>query len=244
MRPILISVLIVLAGAANLRAQRYNFKVYGEEEGLKNLVVQTILQDRAGFLWVGTQNGLYRYDGNRFVAFSKSEGLPNARVEALHESVDGTLWVGTRFGLARRIGDRFEPMAMNVAQGIASRSGIASDATGKLYLATERGLVTGTPTGGAIQFALIPSPHANQKPEEANSVYVDPEGSVWYGCGTSLLPARARESARRGSRIGPASRVLERDHWRSRGQPVDPQRSSPLCSTGERAAFPPAHRPP
>jgi signal transduction histidine kinase/ligand-binding sensor domain-containing protein/ActR/RegA family two-component response regulator len=186
LRPILISVLIVLAGAPNLRAQRYNFKVYGEEEGLKNLVVQTILQDRAGFLWVGTQNGLYRYDGNRFVAFSKSEGLPNARVEALHESVDGTLWVGTRFGLARRVGDRFEPMAMNVAQGVASRSGIASDATGKLYLATERGLVTGTPTGGAIQFALIPSPHANQKPEEATSVYVDPKGSVWYGCGTSL----------------------------------------------------------
>ncbi len=187
MRPILIAVLIAVAGAANLRAQRYNFKVYGEEEGLKNLVVQTILQDRAGFFWVGTQNGLYRYDGSRFVAFSKSEGLPNARVEALHESVDGSLWVGTRFGLARRKGDRFEPIAMNVAQGVVSRSGIASDATGKLYLATERGLVTGTPTGGAMQFALIPSPQREyEKPEEATSVYVDPKGSVWYGCGTGL----------------------------------------------------------
>jgi signal transduction histidine kinase/ligand-binding sensor domain-containing protein/ActR/RegA family two-component response regulator len=189
-RPILIAVLIVLTGAANLRAQRYNFKVYGEEEGLQNLVVQTILQDRAGFLWVGTQNGLYRYDGNRFVAFSKSEGLPNARVEALHESVDGTLWAGTRLGLARRKGDRFEPVAMNVAQGVVSRSGIASDATGKLYLATERGLVTGTPSNGSLQFALVASPHANanttEKPEEATSVYVDPKGSVWYGCGTGL----------------------------------------------------------
>src|SRR3984957_19884366 len=92
--------------------QRYNFNFYGEEEGLQNLAVQVVLQDRAGFLWVGTQNGLYRYDGSRFVGFGKAEGLPGARIESLHESIDGTLWVGTRVGLARRKGEQFEIVPM------------------------------------------------------------------------------------------------------------------------------------
>src|SRR5580698_947132 len=101
-------IVVTLLTISALSGLRYNFKFYGEEEGLQSLAVQIVLQDRAGFLWVGTQNGLYRYDGNRFVAFGKAEGLPDAHVESLHESIDGTLWVGTRFGLARRAHDRFE----------------------------------------------------------------------------------------------------------------------------------------
>ncbi len=189
----LFATFLMLASACAF-AQRYNFKVYGEEEGLQNLVVQVILQDRAGFLWVGTQNGLYRYDGNRFVAFGKAEGLPGARVEALHESADGTLWVGTRVGLARRSGDRFETVSMNVAQGIVSRAGIASDAAGKIFLATERGLVTATKSQNRLDFALIPSPHGKLQ-EEAASVYVDARGGVWFGCGASLCRLEKTGSA-------------------------------------------------
>ena len=97
-------------------AQRFNFKFYGEDEGLANLAVQAVLQDRAGFLWVATQNGLYRYDGSHFAAFGKDEGLPAARIEALHESIDGTLWAGTQNGLARRRGDSFEIVPLKVAR--------------------------------------------------------------------------------------------------------------------------------
>src|SRR5438309_1127626 len=97
LRRCLIPFLLIASAAIEARAQRYNFKVYGEEEGLQNLVVQALLQDRAGFVWAGTQNGLYRYDGSRFTAFNKADGLPNARIEALHESGDGTLWIGTRY---------------------------------------------------------------------------------------------------------------------------------------------------
>ena len=103
-----VAVVAYLAGSTPLRAQRYSFKFYGQEEGLQNLAVQAVLQDREGFLWVGTQNGLFRYDGSRFKAFTKDDGLPGARIESLHEAADGTLWVGTGTGLARRTGDRFE----------------------------------------------------------------------------------------------------------------------------------------
>jgi ligand-binding sensor domain-containing protein len=143
------------------------------------------LQDRAGFLWVGTQNGLYRYDGNRFVGFGKADGLPDAHIESLHESIDGTLWVGTRFGLARRTHDRFEKMEIGSSEGIVGREGIASDASGDLYIATEQGLVRGIPTDKGLQFTLLPNAEKASAPA-ATSVYVDAKGVVWFVCGTGL----------------------------------------------------------
>ena len=112
------SVLRVLASGAALLlqwtvfGQRYSFKHYGQEEGLTNVVSQCMLQDRTGFLWVGTQNGLFRYDGTRFRGFYRGDGLPSSRIESLYESRDGTLWVGSRSGLAQRVGDRFEAVTI------------------------------------------------------------------------------------------------------------------------------------
>ena len=84
-------------------AQRYVFKYYGHDQGLANLGVTCLLQDRTGFLWVGTANGLYRYGGSTFSGFRKEEGLPDARILSLHETGDGTLWVGTGGGLGRMV---------------------------------------------------------------------------------------------------------------------------------------------
>src|SRR5579862_7737206 len=135
-------------------AQRYNFKFYGEEEGLKNLAVQAVLQDRAGFLWVGTQDGLYRYDGNHFTAFTSRDGLPGTRIEALHESAEGTLWVSTGRGLARRAGDRFESVDLN-GRTVIGREGISSDRNGYLYLATDLGLAIGDPSKPGVGFRPV-----------------------------------------------------------------------------------------
>ena len=174
----------VLLVPTNLWAQRYGFKFYGEEEGLQNLAVQVVLQDRSGFLWAGTQNGLYRYDGSRFVRYGPSEGLPGARIESLHESVDGTLWVGTRVGLARWSKDHFETLDLHVAQGVVGREGIASDRDGRIYVATERGLAVSTANSA---FTLLEPPDGQPQPDKAaNSVFVDSSGTVWFGCGQGL----------------------------------------------------------
>ncbi|MEO5924442.1 MAG: ATP-binding protein [Bryobacteraceae bacterium] len=181
------TLLALVALSAAAWGQHYNFKFYGEDEGLRNLVVQIVVQDRAGFLWAGTQNGLYRYDGTRFTTFSKSDGLPGTRIESLHISADGTLWVGTRAGLARRVRERFEVVPMPLkqggqAEGIGGRQGIATDAKGFMYLATERGLVRGTPKSG---FELVTPPETQQN-QRVVSVFLDASGKVWYGCGLSL----------------------------------------------------------
>lgn len=129
-----------------LLAQRYSFKTYGHEEGLGSLVVQNILQDSRGFLWVATQNGIYRFDGKRSVRYGTAEGLPSNFVNCIFQSQDGTLWAGTFAAGAARL-DRGRFVSLKQESGIGAGGiafqGIASDARGNLYFATENGLSIG-----------------------------------------------------------------------------------------------------
>jgi ligand-binding sensor domain-containing protein len=94
-------------------------------EGLRNLVVTVLHQDRDGFLWVGTENGLYRYDGHRFLAFSVKEGLPGTDITLLYETADGKLWVGTDHGLAWRSGTAFVASRNEALRGLIYRQAFA-----------------------------------------------------------------------------------------------------------------------
>ena len=168
-----------------LFGQRYSFKHYGQDEGLTSLVAQCMLQDRTGFLWVGTQNGLFRYDGTRFRGFYKTEGLPSSRIESLYEGTDGTLWVGTRSGLAQRVGDRFGAVRISQPYEILGRSAIASDTRGQIYASTSEGLLTGRPNPqkSSLDWRLESPGGLHQA---IHSVHVDPGGALWLGCGNRL----------------------------------------------------------
>ncbi len=192
--------LLAWGTAANLTAQRYNFKFYGEDEGLQNLAVQVVLQDRSGFLWVGTQNGLYRYDGNRFTRFGKLEGIEGTRVESLHETSRGDLWVATEAGLARGVKNKFNPVVLGVARSVTGRQGIASDHSGRVYIGTERGLVTGSLSAEGMKFALQPLEQGTNR--EVASVYADAAGVVWYGCGMTLCRLENGHAQEVGSDLG------------------------------------------
>src|SRR5215470_8092186 len=74
----------------------YRFDVWTADSGLPQNSVRAIVQTRDGYLWVGTLDGLARFDGVRFTVFNKanSPGLSGNRVTALYEDPDGDLWVG------------------------------------------------------------------------------------------------------------------------------------------------------
>jgi diguanylate cyclase (GGDEF)-like protein len=162
---------------------RFMFRTYARDEGLLDASVECVLQDKDGFLWAGTDDGLFRFDGRRFVKFSRDQGLPRARIYQLHETSNGRLYVGTASGLARRSGSRFA--VLDEASGLGplaiSHQGIASDARGTLYVGTERGLFVGhkdrfTPDteaaalgGGAI-----------------GGVHVDASGALFFARGGQL----------------------------------------------------------
>jgi len=73
------------------------------ESGLPQNTVQALVQTRDGFVWLGTEVGLIRFDGNGFEVFDKTSrpALPGNDIQCLLAASDGSLWVGTSEGLAR-----------------------------------------------------------------------------------------------------------------------------------------------
>ncbi|MDC7221922.1 MAG: diguanylate cyclase [Spirochaetales bacterium] len=83
----------------------FYFDRLDREDGLSHPSVSAIVQDSQGFLWVGTQDGLNRYDGREFLTFEhkpfKSAGLPNNQIQSLYMGAGDILWIGTYGGLSR-----------------------------------------------------------------------------------------------------------------------------------------------
>ena len=168
-------------------AQRYGFRYYGYEEGLRNLVIDCLLQDSKGYLWAGTQHGLYRFDGWSFEQFTRVHGLPSSWIHSLHESNDGTLWVGTAAGLARWTREGFEPIDLGADYEIRSRFGISSDGGSRVFVSTNIGLFSGVRAGveDSWRFQAVPLP-GRAEGVETHGVHVAPDGAVWFGVGTEI----------------------------------------------------------
>ncbi len=85
---------VLLAGIQSAAAQRLALRSLNEESGLSNLSINSLAQDRAGFLYVGTENGVYRYDGFRFSRLGEQDGLPSTGdVRSVRAAQDGRIWV-------------------------------------------------------------------------------------------------------------------------------------------------------
>ena len=120
--------------------QQYYFHNYTGEEGLSQLVGQVLYQDSQGYLWIGTQAGLNRFDGNVFEIFGIPDGLPNDWINAIVEDKSGQLWVGTQGGLSRFDGNRFQTFLPE--QGLPDRriTALAVDSSGILWIGSASGL--------------------------------------------------------------------------------------------------------
>ena len=90
-----------LAGELTQPANVYISKNFTVEDGLLSNRVNAIVQTRDGFLWVGTEEGLLRFDGRHFAPVVFLPQASPVSVSTLAEAPDGALWVGTRAGLAR-----------------------------------------------------------------------------------------------------------------------------------------------
>jgi len=79
---------------------QYSHRVWTQQDGLPQDTIRTVAQTSDGYLWIGTDEGLARFDGYEFATFDKARGdLPSNSITALAAAADGSLWIGTPSGL-------------------------------------------------------------------------------------------------------------------------------------------------
>ena len=191
---------VALYSTGILFAQQYTFRQYGPSDGLTNLGVNCLLQDRTGYLWVGTDNGLFRYDGSTFQAFGHAEGIADTEIRNLAESPEGVLWVVTQGGVARRAGGKFESVSAG-AKGLFLA--IAFDSQGRLYLEHSSGILRGIRgADGLYKFSMV-------APGSIGGMFVHGE-DVWFRRDGDLWRLNGDNTEKIGSPAG-----LPNDRWGS-----------------------------
>ncbi len=110
--------------------------------GGSNSVTAVCVQTRAGYLWLGTFDGLVRFDGVAFAVFNamNTRGLQNARITSLFEDEAGVLWIGHETGeLTQYSGGQFRPVTLGFSWIGGPIEGIEADESGDLWLASNAG---------------------------------------------------------------------------------------------------------
>jgi signal transduction histidine kinase/CheY-like chemotaxis protein/ligand-binding sensor domain-containing protein len=163
-----------VGAAAAPRDASYAFSDFNIEAGLPNNVVETIVQTRDGYLWVGTESGLARFDGVGFETFraSTTPGLADNLARCIYEDRDGSLWIGTQGGLTRYSRGRFEVVGLAGAQV----SAIAAESSGRIWIATEGEGLWEYAGGRLVSHARDPNMPADGW---ISRVCVDSEDRVW-----------------------------------------------------------------
>lgn len=169
----------------DLCAQEYSFRTFGNAEGLSNLAVSQIFQDRIGFLWVSSENGVFRFDGDRFEAFGPAQGLPVTSAATFGDAPDGSLLVGGSFGLYRLRRNRFQQIP-GVFHEVSLAQGIQADGRGHTFVGTDMGLLEMSSNSGTGEYdlRLFPQARGTSGPQ-VNGILLDGE-TLWYGCGHEL----------------------------------------------------------
>jgi signal transduction histidine kinase/ligand-binding sensor domain-containing protein/ActR/RegA family two-component response regulator len=177
---------ILFAGAARLTADatppatpRYTLDSWYSDDGLPQQMVAAVAQTTDGYLWVGTNEGLGRFDGARVSTFDRRNTpafAAGGEIVALAAAPDGTLWIGTgRDGLVHLAGGRFSRVWPATGEAPRIRD-IAIDAQGRIWVATPEGLVR--IAGGD---ARIYGPEDGLATRSPRSVFVDRAGTVFVG---------------------------------------------------------------
>ncbi len=179
-------VLLMLSLTAS--AELPPISVYGKQDGLAHPNVRSILQDSRGFLWMGTMDGLSRFDGSRFVNYGRDHGLPGAQISCLLEIEDGVLLVGTDLGLYRFDVRAETPFAEPSTLDPARTGGVHQlrrAPSGRVWAGTDRGLFSiGIGADGTVLEAI---PFESQPATAVRALHLGRDGSLWIGSATGLL---------------------------------------------------------
>lgn len=232
----LIAVCLLLVGMTSAGAQQFSFTNYGQDEGLRNLDVFDLVKDDAGFLWLATENGLFRYNGAEFQHFGPTDGIGESLVLGLHKDSVGRIWVTTNDHLYVFDGKRFLAAPLEAANMQFGAGQLISSIDPQHLLFIARGtlmLLKTVPTSaGRTTWQATPffdEGDIRELPalEQISSILATAQGrngaELWFGCGRSVCKLQNPLESNRSQRVQiyAAPQGVPADSWtylfRSRG---------------------------
>ncbi len=189
-----VCLLLARGVAAQENSPPPRFEHLTPNEGLPGRHVLAILQDRQGFMWFGTEDGLAKYDGYTFVTYrhdpDNPQSLSASAVNALYADPAGYLWIGTvnglnRFDPATETFTRYPPDATDASYPRVRA--ITLDSAGDLWVGALGGLQRfDRETGQFEQFLHDPQNPASLSHDLVWAVYADTQGGLWVGTSGGL----------------------------------------------------------
>ena len=191
----LLATILVLATTSADAAERIKLDRLSLAEGLSQVSAQTSLQDHRGFIWVGTQDGLNRFDGHEVVVFKHDPTDPYSLVDnfvrTLFEDRDGKLWVLTQQpgGIHRYdpLTERFQRFAQDAEDPEAFGPGLPfpgvvfQDREGFIWFSTNLGVERVDPASGKVQRFGVEPGQPNALGSVVSTFYEDRSGTLWLG---------------------------------------------------------------
>ena len=194
----LLCALVAGASATTNSPAPYAARLWQMEDGLPHTIVQAITQTRDGYLWVGTREGLARFDGVTFHSLTAKDfgtGLMQPSVTCLCEAPNRSLWIGTEnVGLFRLQDGKLAHLTR--ADGLRDNMiyGLAATSDGSLWVAAG-GL-------GQLRDGKLQYPFEKEVKRDVSSLFLDSDGVLWIvgtdvkqlkaGKVTSYTPAKGR----------------------------------------------------
>jgi len=172
----------------------YILKAWMMDDGLPQNAITTVLQSSDGYLWLGTELGLVRFNGTAFRVFNhwNTPEMENSRVLSLLEDAENTLWIGTDGGGITRLADRdWRHVPLPEPTRAARVQTVFQPAPAYLWLGTDRGLVVvenGTPLGPPENKALIDV--------SIRTIVRTTDGAFWIGTDQGLFESPPEAGSR------------------------------------------------
>jgi len=189
-----LAVLLALAAAAAPAASPMRFNRLGLDQGLSELAVNVIAQDPDGFLWIGTEDGLDRYDGYRFQHFTQDRAnpasVPNNFIADIRFDSSGGLWLATDGGGVVRRDPQLGRFSRLESAVRGSKTGgldhvriVRIDSRGRVWIGTrDSGLALFDPATSTLRrFVHVARDPASLADNSVLAILEDRRGHVWIG---------------------------------------------------------------
>ncbi|QGQ95968.1 GHKL domain-containing protein [Paenibacillus psychroresistens] len=203
-------VLVFLVGSAvsadsfekQLNNQPMDFKSFSTDQGLSYPVVLVIAQDKAGYMWFGSDDGLNKFDGYTFTTYTNNPTNPNSisnnQIMGIEEDVDGSLWVATYRGGLNQLDPEtgkfkhytYNPNNPDDPKGLSQENIniMKQDKDGVLWIGTGKGLNKFDKASKTFtHFNFKNNETDNDKINLINALAIDDQGIIWVGTSAGLV---------------------------------------------------------